>query len=328
MSVQRPANSRVRHGQAACADYGCKKPECLRARRERQKRNKYLLSTGRPGNVGPERAAAHIKKFRAAGVSDTEAMTLFGMARSSFYRLLRGEDITRDTEQRVLAVPVPPKRQKSSNLAAVDASGTRRRIQALVALGWPQNELARRLSVHCQWLSAALLQTRVAAKSADAVRALYDQLWDAVPELDGIPAFHAARARETAAQRGWVSPLAWDDDTIDDPTAVPVTDAAAPPPATGADAAARWLMGESVVLDPASRREVIQHLMEWTDQTVEQIARRLEMEPDTLSRSWERIKKRARDAGKPAPWRRVYLPLGDMDLNKDDLSKTKMESAA
>lgn len=95
----------------------------------------------------------------------------------------------------------------------VDATGTRRRVQALSALGWSQSYLGERFGVGVsavqQWTVSSLVQ----AKTATSVRRLYD-------ELSMTPG-PSARARGWAAKRGWPPPLAWDDDTIDDPAARP-----------------------------------------------------------------------------------------------------------
>ena len=100
---------------------------------------------------------------------------------------------------------------------SVDAAGTRRRLQALAAAGWPMTWLDARLgyrpgrcyqTTRRQWVTL-----RVAAEIAE----LYDALWDQ-PSGAGR---EDRRARTMAATKGWAPPLAWDDDTIDDPDATP-----------------------------------------------------------------------------------------------------------
>jgi hypothetical protein len=64
----------------------------------------------------------------------------------------------------------------------VDATGTRRRLQALVAIGWHRTELARRLHLGPSQFKALLRRRcRVAAEAAAAVEALYDRIWDQRP---------------------------------------------------------------------------------------------------------------------------------------------------
>lgn len=62
----------------------------------------------------------------------------------------------------------------------------------------------------------------VTVATRDAVRALYDELWDAIPPAAAWRERQAtSRARGLAARYGWAPPMAWDDETIDDPAAVP-----------------------------------------------------------------------------------------------------------
>lgn len=105
----------------------------------------------------------------------------------------------------------------------VPGHGTRRRIRALTAIGWPYQELAVRLGV--TWSGASQLARRpestpVTPRIRDAIAALYE-------ELSMVPG-PSLRARTWAAKRNWAPPLAWDDDTIDDPEARPSTAPPAP----------------------------------------------------------------------------------------------------
>jgi hypothetical protein len=66
--------------------------------------------------------------------------------------------------------------------------------------------------------------------TADAITRVYDELSMTVPQDDEAGRSPRAgrihdRQRRLAARRGWAPPLAWDDDTIDDPAATPATGA-------------------------------------------------------------------------------------------------------
>lgn len=99
----------------------------------------------------------------------------------------------------------------------VDATGTRRRIRALMRIGWSLHEQARRLGVAVQSLSRTHRQRdHVLLSTAQKVAALYD-------ELSMTPGT-CVRARNHAERRNWPPPLAWDDDEIDDPAAQPAHD--------------------------------------------------------------------------------------------------------
>lgn len=106
--------------------------------------------------------------------------------------------------------------QRQRNLRGrIDAIGTRRRLQALSAIGWTQTHLADELEVSVQSLHQLATDERrtVTAVTAERVRELYDRL--------SMTPGPSAMARTTAKRNGWAPPLAWDDDTIDDPDAEP-----------------------------------------------------------------------------------------------------------
>lgn len=319
--TRRPANSRVRHGDPACADYGCKRDGCLEARRRKQKKNKLLRQTGRPGYVSPDRAAAHVQKFRAAGLMDKEILNLLPVARNTFYRVMRGEPLTRGSEQKILSVPAPAADAlgRIRTLATVDATGTHRRLKALMWLGWPCGVLEQRIGVHEAWISRSFrCRTRVTQTVEVRVRAVYDQCWNLRPERAGVDAGEAEGTRFYARAKGWDGPLAWDDDTIDAPGAAPQTDAVEPIATEGGNIADRWLHGEAVILTSGDRKEVLQHLMEWTNDRPEEIAVRLEMSLAAVWQTWGRLKKQARLEGRTEPWRRVYVPR-ERDLKQDEM---------
>lgn len=102
------------------------------------------------------------------------------------------------------------------------AVGATRRVQALVALGWPQVELCRRTGISRGAMShiARGNVARTSRVRARLIAELYEQL-----SMTPGPSQHA---REHAAARGWAPPLAWDDDTIDEPDARPDTGVAEP----------------------------------------------------------------------------------------------------
>lgn len=59
--------------------------------------------------------------------------------------------------------------------------------------------------------------SRVYRKNAKALAVFYDSHWDK-PAPEG---FAATYAKNLAAKRGYLPPMAWDDDSIDDPAAKP-----------------------------------------------------------------------------------------------------------
>lgn len=99
-------------------------------------------------------------------------------------------------------------------------AGIQRRLEALHTIGWTAVALAHQLGVTPQAIRQLreYPRARSYAYTLAAVTALYDDLWDK-PALGE----QADRARARAKSNGWMPPLAWDDDTIDDPAAIPST---------------------------------------------------------------------------------------------------------
>lgn len=87
----------------------------------------------------------------------------------------------------------------------IDATGTRRRLQALALAGWPMVVVARRVPCQPEWLRAICRggTQYVDPRIQGGVNRVFRELWD----LQG-PSVHA-RAR--AVRRGYVSGAAWDD---------------------------------------------------------------------------------------------------------------------
>lgn len=98
----------------------------------------------------------------------------------------------------------------TSNL--VDGTGTRRRLQALNAIGWDWHTLGARLSRGTSCVHAwATGDGNVHRTTRNLVAHLYRN-------LAGVPG-PSDRARKAAARNGWLSPAWWDN--IDDPNECP-----------------------------------------------------------------------------------------------------------
>jgi hypothetical protein len=129
---------------------------------------------------------------------------------------------TTDLAERILAFNPAPSNLRDT--AIVPAVGGHRRLHALAALGWPQTALAARLNLTPTAYSALLRRTHITAARAKTIHALYNELWN-TPPIPGKDATATAitRARARARRESWAPPMAWDDDTIDNPTASPDT---------------------------------------------------------------------------------------------------------
>ena len=171
-------------------------------------------------------ARAHLRALSRAGIGHRRAAELAGLPSSVVSKMLFGGPADRpptrrirpETAAKILAVQASPENLGAH--APVPAAGTRRRLQALVAIGWSQAELGRRLGMNPSNFGTMLGRDQVTAATDRAVRQLYDGLWNRKPpEPDHRARISASRARSYARSRGWAPPMAWDDEEIDKPDA-------------------------------------------------------------------------------------------------------------
>lgn len=159
---------------------------------------------------------------------------------------------TRPTARAILG------RAKWPTQGQIGATGSTRRLRALAAIGWTVGDVAAHAGVSP--MTVSVLRSgggrtrRVNAGIAAAVRDVYDAL-----SMTPGPSQVAASA---AARDGWVPPLAWDDDEIDDPTATPCDGSSArrDPESVDEIVVQRTLAGERMDLTRAERVIVVEHL--------------------------------------------------------------------
>ena len=168
---------------------------------------------------------AHIHQLRQARIgidqiakladtSDRHVRDLIGGGRSGKPAIRR---VRPDTAQRILRIkPIPANRAPRST---VDATGTRRRLQALGSMGWPNAWLAAELHRSVASLHRSMTSRSVTAATAAQVDALYERLWDTSPRTTTRGQRAAVeRTRRYARERGWRPGLAWDDIDTDPDT--------------------------------------------------------------------------------------------------------------
>jgi transcriptional regulator with XRE-family HTH domain len=227
---ERPHGTRARYaaGPGPGRGPGCRCDACCTAKRAEENYRIRQIAYGRwHPYVDAEPARQHIAALAQAGIGWRRAAELAGLSDGLVSGLLYGRGgrpptrrIRPATAQAILGVPAAP-----APGALTDATGTRRRLQALVANGHSQAQLAARLGKNPNNFGFLLRRTQVTTQTRDAVRQVYDQLWNQPPaEHDPRSRQAAARARNYATARGWVPPLAWDDDLIDRPGARPAGD--------------------------------------------------------------------------------------------------------
>lgn len=99
----------------------------------------------------------------------------------------------------------------------IDATGSKRRIQALVALGWTYPAIAEEMGTSADLVHKLLNRYEVIRRDiAEKIAETYEQMSMTLPPRETRQQKRdASYALTVARKRGWVPPLAWDD--IDDP---------------------------------------------------------------------------------------------------------------
>lgn len=108
----------------------------------------------------------------------------------------------------------------------VSGVGVARRLQGLAWMGHGSDGIGRRIGVSGQMVAYWRLgrYVQATAPTVRKVTAVYDDLWSVRSDEP-----MSTRTHRYAIRNGWGSPLCWDDETIDDPAAVPARSVAALP---------------------------------------------------------------------------------------------------
>lgn len=192
----------------------CSRPKCPNIARLRGSglcEKHYAASTLR-GYVSSSPVLQHLTRLYAKGYTLQKVASLASIDRTTLQNLGKwtpAAGVQKRIALAILAIPVPDTYYPSER--PVDSTGTRRRIQALMAAGWTQETIAEKLnrspaSVH-EWMKTRTVRSKTAAR----VQKLFDQL-QLIPGPSKRTADYARRA-------GWARPMEWDD--IDDPTETP-----------------------------------------------------------------------------------------------------------
>ena len=165
--------------------------------------------------VGPTRE--RVAALLAAGATCRSIAAATGLTPSGVWGVQRPDQtrVQRRTADLIAAVSL--RDCIAAHTGLVPAAGTIRRIRALMALGWRHDDLAAHSGIQTHIVVSAP-RRYVEARTHRAILATYDALWSTPGP--------SQRTRNRAAREGWPSPLAWDDETIDDPAATPWTDSA------------------------------------------------------------------------------------------------------
>jgi hypothetical protein len=192
----------------------CIRPGCFRARHRGGLCNPDYAEASRLGLVGFRPSGPvieHIERLQSLGWTLDQIAEAAGVGETVPSSVLsrRPEKVRLSTHRGIMSVPLVGRASRRG----MDATGTRRRVQALMRLGWSTEVVAGRLGTTRKSLMTTMTKPCVSYRFAYKVATLYR-------ELGGEPG-PSARARIYAESRGYPSPAAWSDGAIDDPRATP-----------------------------------------------------------------------------------------------------------
>jgi transcriptional regulator with XRE-family HTH domain len=216
-TATRPAPA---HGQDdRCYRAGCRRPECLDAYRNTRKRAELRRAYGIPARANGPRIAAHLNTLLDSGWTRLQIAATSGVSDRGIRNILGGQrEVQLSTATALLTVQPLPATPR------VNATGSKRRIQALAYAGWPIKDTARAVGCSPDYLFEILngSVTNMLREVAEAITAYHRT-------LDGRPG-PSNYTRAAARRNQWAPAAAWDD--IDDPNATPHT---GPEPELGRD---------------------------------------------------------------------------------------------
>lgn len=217
VSKPRPRCARE-HGTYAMAKRGgCKCGECRQAANRYSRRNSKERAAGRSPLVDATPVRAYVEHLVRAGMTPRMIEDASNVHRTAIRVLLgtfpgrnQSKRVQRETARRLMSVK--PIVGVAIQTAMVDGTGTRRRLQGLLAFGYTAGDLSQRLGAKSRTLQIARTEY-VLADTARKVATLY-------AELENTPG-PSSRAATYYQHIGYLTPAWWDPDTIDNPRAIP-----------------------------------------------------------------------------------------------------------
>lgn len=172
---------------------------------------------GRPRYVGAAPVRARLQALVDAHVPVRALGRVTGLSATTVRKILDGDQprVQRATAARVARMS-PGDVYANQSTGHVPRVGAARRVQALLALGWPHHALGA---------AGIVNSAQIIGASGDLITVQrWRQVRDVYDRLSMCPG-PSPETRGWAAKLGYHPPLAWDEEGIDDPTVMPGRDA-------------------------------------------------------------------------------------------------------
>ena len=214
-TVRDCTHPRVKHAHGTVQGYrqdGCRCEPCRAAASAQMRAYRVARHTGRNNyQADVDRVREHMVTMRDKyGVFPGTVAKAADVSSATAWRIMHGKvKISRAVGARILRVNL----DTLPDTARMNSLGTRRRLQALCAIGWPVAELGRRIGYRTP--ANILIREQADMSTVRAVAALYRELLGVDPDT-AVGKSRADAARRRAAKNGWAPPGAWHDIDHDD----------------------------------------------------------------------------------------------------------------
>lgn len=220
-----------KHGTRACYVLDrCRCEPCSKANSKAENWRTRQKAYGRYQKYVPaDPVREHVRALMNAGMGLKQIVKVSGVSQGGLWKLMYGRRqvdgsqqpsrrVLRETADKLYAIDPdwsgPLQLADGAILDAEASAATARRLQALVALGWSQSELGRRLGIRHVTNAMPIVQgtRRLTVATARRADALFEELCMTLPpETNQRQRIAASRARGYARDHGWLPPLALDD---------------------------------------------------------------------------------------------------------------------
>ncbi|MER6534364.1 hypothetical protein ABT215_11235 [Streptomyces sp900105755] len=212
------------HNNLTCyTDYRCRLPECVDRYNEWSRARWRAMADGTwQPLLDAEPVRQHLLTLHAAGITIFRVAALTGMSHRSVRaytqhdygnKAPRRRRVTREVAERILAID--PEQHTPGNVHPI---GSRRRFEALAAIGWPSIHVAKTAGINPSNRTVIFTRTVLRATTAAKITDAYEQLKHQKPERRGIRKGSITTVKIRARENGWPPPSYWDDaGGIDDP---------------------------------------------------------------------------------------------------------------